>query len=75
MIEGYIHQEDATNITGIQKYPTRKSSRTSGFIDKYWGTRVSFSSGFLGAYAQQWDCWVIWQFYFHFFKESPHCSP
>ena len=31
------------------------------------GTRVSFSSGFLGVYAQQWDCWVIWQFYFHFF--------
>ena len=26
-------------------------------------------------YAQQWDCWVVWQFYFQFFKESPHCSP
>ena len=26
-------------------------------------------------YAQQWDCWVIWQLYFQFFKESPHCSP
>ena len=26
-------------------------------------------------YAQQWDCWVIRQFYFQFFKESPHCSP
>ena len=26
-------------------------------------------------YAQKWDCWVIWQFYFQFFKESPHCSP
>ena len=24
---------------------------------------------------QQWDCWVIWQFYFQFFKASPHCSP
>ena len=23
-------------------------------------------------YAQQWDCWVIWQFCFQFFKESPH---
>ena len=23
------------------------------------GTRVSFSSGFLGVYAQEWDCWVI----------------
>ena len=25
-------------------------------------------------YAQEWDCWVIWQFYFQFFKESPHFS-
>ena len=39
------------------------------------GKRVSFNSGFLGMYAQQWDCWVIRQFYFQFFKESPHCSP
>ena len=28
------------------------------------GTCVSFSSGFLSVYAQQWDFWVIWQFYF-----------
>ena len=43
--------------------------------NEHWGTRVSFNSGFLHGYAQQWDCWVIWQFYFQFFKESPHCSP
>ena len=43
--------------------------------DKHWGTRVSFNSGFLSVIAQQRDCWVIWQFYFQFFKESPHCSP
>ena len=43
--------------------------------DEYWGTRVSFPSAFLSVYAQQWDCWVIRQFYFQFFKESPHCSP
>ena len=43
--------------------------------DEHWGTHVSFNSGFLGVYAQQWDCWVLWQFYFQFFKESPHCSP
>ena len=36
---------------------------------------VSFYSGFLGVYAQQWDSWVVWQFYFQFFKESPQCSP
>ena len=35
--------------------------------DEHWGTRVSFRSGFLGVYAQEWDCWVIWQFYFQFF--------
>ena len=39
--------------------------------DGHWGTRVFFNSGFLGVYAQQWDCWVIWQFYLQFFKESP----
>ena len=33
------------------------------------GVHVSFNSGFLGVYAQQWDCWVVWQFYFQFFKE------
>ena len=36
--------------------------------DEYWGTRVSFNSGFLSVYAQQWDCWVIWQFYFQFLR-------
>ena len=36
---------------------------------------VSFNSGFLSVYAQQWDCWVRWQFYFQFFKKSPHCFP
>ena len=28
--------------------------------NEHWGTCVSFSYGFLGVYAQQWDCWVIW---------------
>ena len=37
--------------------------------DEHWGTRVSFNFGFLGVYAQQWDCWVVWQIYFQFFKE------
>ena len=39
--------------------------------DEHWGTRVSCPSGFLSVYAQQWDCWIIGQFYFQFFKESP----
>ena len=25
---------------------------------------MSFRSSFLGVYAQKWDCWDIWQFYF-----------
>ena len=28
---------------------------------------VSFNSSFLSVYAQKWDCWVIWQFYFQLF--------
>ena len=35
--------------------------------DEHWGAHVSFSSGFLSVYAQEWDCWIIWQFYFQFF--------
>ena len=31
-----------------------------------------FQFWFPRVYAQQWNCWVIWQFYFQFFKESPH---
>ena len=31
-------------------------------------TRVSFPSGFLSVYAQQWDFWVLWQFYFQFLR-------
>ena len=26
------------------------------------------NSGFLSVYAQQWDCWVIWQFYSSFLR-------
>ena len=32
--------------------------------DEHWGTRVSFSSGILGVYAQQWDCRVVCYGYF-----------
>ena len=35
---------------------------------EHWGTRVSFDSGFLGVYAQQWDCWVIWSSIFRFLR-------
>ena len=36
--------------------------------DEHWGTCVSLSSGLLSVYAQQWDSWVVWQFYVQFFK-------
>ena len=36
--------------------------------NEYQGTCVSFNSGFLGVYAQQWDCWVVWKFYFQFLR-------
>ena len=36
--------------------------------DEHWSTCVSFNSGFLGVYAQKWDFWVIWQFYFQFLR-------
>ena len=29
---------------------------------------IFFNPGFLGVYAQQWGCWVIWQFYFQFLR-------
>ena len=35
---------------------------------------VFFISAFLEVYVQQWDCWVVWQLYFQFSKESPHFS-
>ena len=36
--------------------------------NKHWSTHVSFSSGFLGVYAQQWDYWVIRQFFCNFLR-------
>ena len=30
--------------------------------NEHWGTPVSFPSGFLSVYAQQWDCWIIMVF-------------
>ena len=43
--------------------------------NKHWSTCVFFSYGFLRIQAQQWGCWVIWQIYSWFFKESLYCSP
>ena len=35
---------------------------------EHWDTCVSFNSGVLSGYAQQWDCWAIRQFYFQFLR-------
>ena len=34
------------------------------------GVQVSLNFGFLGVYAQQWDCWVVWQFCLQFFLRT-----
>ena len=65
--------------SGIQKHTGWHLIRLNGYdkqcCDEHWGARVSIRSGFLGVYAQKWDSWVIWKFYFQFFKKSPHCFP
>ena len=38
------------------------------------GVHVSLSILVSCVYAQQWDCWVVWQFYFQCFKQLPHCT-
>ena len=43
--------------------------------NEHWGVHVSFNSGFLSVYAQQWNCLVIWKLYFQFFNWNPQCSP
>ena len=43
--------------------------------DEHWGTRVSFNSDFLGVHAQQWDRWVVWQFYFQFLSDLKGVKP
>ena len=36
------------------------------------GVHDSFNSGFHGVYDQQWDCWVMRQFYLQFFLRNLH---
>ena len=36
--------------------------------DEHWDTCVYFNSGFLGVYAQEWYCWVIWQLYSQYLR-------
>ena len=47
----------------------RVSSYNKQCCDEHWGARVSFKSGFLGVYAQKWDCWVIWKLWYIYTME------
>ena len=51
----------------------------SGIARSYGNSIFSFLKSlkgvFLSVYAYQWDCCVLWQFYFQIFKESPDYSP
>ena len=42
---------------------------------KHRGTYIFLNYTFLQIYVQKWDCWIIWQLYFQFFKEPPYCFP
>ena len=43
--------------------------------NKHWSACVFEHCDILRVYAQQWDCQVIGQFHFQFFKEPLYCSP
>ena len=32
--------------------------------NEHWGARIFLNHGFLWRDTQEWDCWIIWQFYF-----------
>ena len=42
---------------------------------EHWGACVFPDQRFLGRSAQEWDCWIIWQLDFQFFKEPAYCLP
>ena len=39
------------------------------------GARIFSNQSSLQIHTQDWDCWIIWQFYFQLFKEPPPCFP
>ena len=36
---------------------------------------IFLNCGFIQIYAQEWDCWIIWQFCIKFSEELPYCFP
>ena len=39
------------------------------------GACIFLNYSFVWIYVQEWDCWIIWQFYFQFFEEPLYCFP
>ena len=39
------------------------------------GTCISLNCNFVWIYAQEWGCWIIWQFYIQFSEAPAFCSP
>ena len=54
---------------------------TCGYHRQCWHehgcTNICSSSWFhfFWVYAQEWNCWILWQFYFQFFEDSSYCFP
>ena len=36
---------------------------------------IFWNYSFIQIHAQEWDFWIIWQFYFQFSEEIPYCFP
>ena len=36
---------------------------------------IFLNYSFVQMYAQEWDCWIIWQFYIQFSEDPPYCFP
>ena len=50
---GWIKDRNGMDLTEAEDSKKRWRKQC---CDEHWGARVSFNSGFLGVYAQQWDC-------------------
>ena len=54
----------------------RRKTGASGYCQQccseHWGAFWNY--GLLRVRVQELNCWIIWQLYFQFHKNSPHCS-
>ena len=41
--------------------------------NEHQGALIFLNYGFLWIYAQEWDCWIIYQLYFQFSEGPPYC--